>query len=139
MVEEDIELDNLAEEAIQKRRNVKDILVEMKDTSELMIDLAYSALLTNSQDIADEVEDLEDVRLAPLAAQHEVRGLQVAVDQARAMSLLEDKIDAWHAAIDGGSNSDGKKTGPRPTSGAIKLKRVHLDVSAALPGLLSSP
>jgi len=61
MVEEDIELDDIAEEAIQRKRNVKDILVEMKDTSELMIDLAYSALLTNSTAIADEVEDLEEL------------------------------------------------------------------------------
>ncbi len=61
MTEEDIELDDIAEEAISKKRNVKDILVEMKDTSELMIDLAYSALLTNSTDIAEEVEDLEEL------------------------------------------------------------------------------
>ena len=61
MVEEDIELDEIAEDAIQRKRNVKDILVEMKDTSELMIDLAYSALLTNSSDIAEEVEDLEEL------------------------------------------------------------------------------
>ena len=61
MIEEDIELDDIAEEAIQRKRNVKDILVEMKDTSELMVDLAYSALLTNSQDIAEEVEDLEEL------------------------------------------------------------------------------
>lgn len=61
MVEEDLELDEIAEEAIQKKRNVKGILVEMKDTSELMIDLAYSALLTNSQDIAEEVEELEEI------------------------------------------------------------------------------
>ncbi len=61
MVEEDIELDEIAEGALQKRRNVKDILVEMKDTSELIIDLAYSALLTNSTAIAEEVEDLEEL------------------------------------------------------------------------------
>ncbi|MBD3388509.1 MAG: potassium channel protein [Candidatus Altiarchaeales archaeon] len=61
MVEEDKEVDVLAEDAIQKKRNVKDILVEMKDNSELMIDLAYSALLTNSKSIAEEVEDLEEL------------------------------------------------------------------------------
>jgi uncharacterized protein with PhoU and TrkA domain len=61
MTEEDIELDDIAEEAIQRKRNVKDILVEMKDTSELIIDLAYSALLTNSKDISNEVEDLEEL------------------------------------------------------------------------------
>lgn len=34
--------------------------VELKDTSELMIDLAYSALMLNSRDLAEEVERLEE-------------------------------------------------------------------------------
>ena len=34
--------------------------VELKDTSELMMDLAYSALMLNSKDLADEVERLEE-------------------------------------------------------------------------------
>lgn len=34
--------------------------VELKDTSELMMDLAYSALLLNNQDLAEEVERLEE-------------------------------------------------------------------------------
>lgn len=41
-------------------QNVKDILVEMKDTSELMIDLAYSAVMYSSKEMADEVLELED-------------------------------------------------------------------------------
>ncbi|MEA3255027.1 MAG: potassium channel family protein [Candidatus Altiarchaeota archaeon] len=52
-------VDNIVGHAISRKRNVKDILVEMKDTSELMVDLAYSALLTNSKDIAEEVFELE--------------------------------------------------------------------------------
>jgi uncharacterized protein with PhoU and TrkA domain len=52
-------VDNIVDHAISRKRNVKDILVEMKDTSELMVDLAYSALLTNSKDIAEEVFELE--------------------------------------------------------------------------------
>jgi len=35
-------------------------LVELKDTSELMIDLAYSSLLLNSRELAEEVYRLED-------------------------------------------------------------------------------
>ncbi|MEM3041192.1 MAG: TrkA C-terminal domain-containing protein [Nitrososphaerota archaeon] len=35
-------------------------LVELKDTSELMIDLAYSSLLSNSRELAEEVYRLED-------------------------------------------------------------------------------
>ncbi|MCD6446207.1 PhoU family transcriptional regulator [Candidatus Bathyarchaeota archaeon] len=34
--------------------------VELKDTSELMIDLAYSSLLLNSRELADDVEKLEE-------------------------------------------------------------------------------
>ncbi|MFH1722378.1 MAG: TrkA C-terminal domain-containing protein [Candidatus Altiarchaeota archaeon] len=58
--EEETDVDDIVEEALSKQRSVKDILVEMKDTSELMVDLAYSSLLTNSEDIAEEVEELEE-------------------------------------------------------------------------------
>ncbi|MFC6904944.1 potassium channel family protein [Halalkalicoccus tibetensis] len=40
--------------------SVKDLLVEMKDTSELLIDLSYSAVLLNSESIAEEVLRLEE-------------------------------------------------------------------------------
>lgn len=42
------------------RRNVKDLLAEAKDTSELMVDLAYAAVFFNDEDLADEVDRLED-------------------------------------------------------------------------------
>ena len=59
-----------------KPRNVKDILTDMKDASELIVDLAYSALIFNSEDIADEVRELEekmdslkyDIRLMAMVA-----------------------------------------------------------------------
>lgn len=38
---------------------VKDLLIEMKDSSELIVDLAYSALLHNSESLAEEVLELE--------------------------------------------------------------------------------
>jgi len=41
-------------------KSVKDILIEMKNMSELMVDLAYSALLFNSKDAAEEVLKLEN-------------------------------------------------------------------------------
>jgi len=40
--------------------SIRDLLVEMKDTSELMIDLAYSAALFNSKKLAEEVLELEE-------------------------------------------------------------------------------
>ena len=42
-----------------KVRNVKDILVEIKDKAELMIDLAYSAILYDNEELADDVFELE--------------------------------------------------------------------------------
>lgn len=41
-------------------RKIVDKLAELKDTSELMMDLAYSSLLLNSQDLAEEVQMLEE-------------------------------------------------------------------------------
>jgi len=47
----------------EKRAKFEEIVskfVELKDTSELMMDLAYSALLLNSKELAEEVEGLEE-------------------------------------------------------------------------------
>src|SRR2546426_2048941 len=41
-------------------RNVKELLVEAKDVSELMVDLAYAAVFFNEEDLAEEVEELEE-------------------------------------------------------------------------------
>src|SRR5207249_2807182 len=41
-------------------RNVKELLVEAKDVSELMIDLAYAAVFFKEEDLAEEVEVLEE-------------------------------------------------------------------------------
>lgn len=41
-------------------RSVKDLLVEAKDASELMVDLAYAAVFFNEEKLAEEVERLED-------------------------------------------------------------------------------
>jgi uncharacterized protein with PhoU and TrkA domain len=40
---------------------VKDLLAEAKDTSEIMVDLAYAALFFNDEDLAEEVDRLEQV------------------------------------------------------------------------------
>jgi uncharacterized protein with PhoU and TrkA domain len=39
--------------------SVRDLLIEIKDMSELMIDLAYSAALFDNEELAEEVMDLE--------------------------------------------------------------------------------
>ena len=38
---------------------VKDLLVELKDASELMVDLAYAAVFFNEEKLAEEVGRLE--------------------------------------------------------------------------------
>lgn len=46
----------------QKRKftEIVDRFVELKDTSELMMDLAYSSLLLNSKELAEDVQSLEE-------------------------------------------------------------------------------
>jgi uncharacterized protein with PhoU and TrkA domain len=41
-------------------RNLKDMLAQAKDTSELMVDLAYAAIFYNSEDLSEEVFRLEE-------------------------------------------------------------------------------
>jgi uncharacterized protein with PhoU and TrkA domain len=56
--------------------SVKDLLTEMKDISELVVDLAYSAVIFDCEDMAQEVEELEikmdkllyQIRLAAMMA-----------------------------------------------------------------------
>src|SRR3954471_5213865 len=55
-------------------RNLKDMLSEAKDTSELMVDLAYAALYFEDPDMAEEVGELQE-RLADLI--HEMRAVCV--------------------------------------------------------------
>ena len=44
-----------------KKKTSEDIVLEIKDKSELMVDLAYSSLLYDNKTIAKEVYDLEDL------------------------------------------------------------------------------
>ena len=44
-----------------KKKTVEDIVLEIKDKSELMVDLAYSSLIYDNKTIAKEVYDLEDL------------------------------------------------------------------------------
>ena len=47
-------------------RTVKDLLIEAKDASELMVDLAYAAVFFNEEKLAREVEQLEERMAADL-------------------------------------------------------------------------
>jgi uncharacterized protein with PhoU and TrkA domain len=50
----------MAREVGYEPRSVKQLLAEMKDIAELMIDLSYSAVLLGSDEVAEEVLELED-------------------------------------------------------------------------------
>src|SRR3954451_14027688 len=58
----------------ERPRNLKTMLSEAKDTSELMVDLAYAALYFGDPDRAEEVDELEQ-RLSELV--HEMRAVSV--------------------------------------------------------------
>ena len=45
----------------ERPRNVKELLAESKDTSEIMVDLAYAAVFFADEDLAEEVDRLEEV------------------------------------------------------------------------------
>ena len=64
-----------------------DDLVELKDTSEMMMDLAYSALLLNSRHLAEEVLMLED-RMDRLHTEFELLVLQGRGEPEGARGLL---------------------------------------------------
>ncbi|MEM2918721.1 MAG: TrkA C-terminal domain-containing protein [Candidatus Altiarchaeota archaeon] len=87
-------VDDIVEEAISEHRSVKDILVEMKDNVELMIDLAYSALLVNSVEIAEEVRSLEE-RMDELQYEIETRLLL----SSRNIKEAEDIAGILHVAL----------------------------------------
>ena len=53
-------------------RNLREMLAEAKDTSELMVDLAYAALFFDDPDMADEVDQLES-QISELV--HQMRAL----------------------------------------------------------------
>jgi len=66
---------------------VRDLLIEMKNTSELMIDLAYSAALFNSERLAQEVVELER-RVDTLAYLLDMNAMLAARSAAEAESLV---------------------------------------------------
>lgn len=70
----------MVDERIRSRfERICDDLVELKDTSELMMDLAYSALLLNSRELAEEVQLLE-VKVDGLHTEFELQVLSSLSD-----------------------------------------------------------
>ncbi len=77
---------------------VEDLVLELKDTSELMIDMAFSSLIYHSEDLAEEVRLLEDhVDAIHSDVQfHALEGARqdvVSIDQALALARLSEATE----------------------------------------------
>jgi uncharacterized protein with PhoU and TrkA domain len=71
----------------EERRTVKDLLVDAKDASELMVDLAYAAVFFGDDDIAQEVIRLEETMSKIIAELHTIAILAArSREDAEAMS-----------------------------------------------------
>jgi uncharacterized protein with PhoU and TrkA domain len=97
---------------------VKELFTEMKDISELIIDLAYSALLFNNEEIAEEVKYLDvrmdklnyDIRMMAMMA---ARTKEDAEQLAGILQVAEAAESISNAARDiVNLLSKGEKTGP---------------------------
>src|SRR5687767_537265 len=73
--------------------NVKDLLAESKDTSEIMVDLAYAAVFFNDEDLAEEVDRLEEIMNGYLA---DLR--RISMLAARSPEDAEAMADVLHIA-----------------------------------------
>jgi hypothetical protein len=102
----------------QPPHTVKDLLVELKDASELMVDLAYAAVFFNDDKIADEVIRL-DRRSGDL------------LRRLRTMAMLAARApDAEGLAGCCGSATRSSGSAPRPQTSRAWSRRVW----GALPG-----
>ena len=96
---------------------VKELLTEMKDISELIIDLAYSSVLFNNDEIAEEVKYLEvrmdklnyDIRMMAMMA---ARTKEDAEQLAGILQVAEAAESISNAAGDIVSLLSKEKTGP---------------------------
>lgn len=83
-------------------KSVKDILTEMKDISELIVDLAYSAVIFDCDDMAVEVEELEikmdkllyQIRLAAMMATRTVEDAEQLSGILQVASMAENISNA---------------------------------------------
>ena len=101
----------------------KDVLIEMKDISELMVDLSYSAILFDSKEIALEVVNLEE-SMNKLVYQARIQSVLAArrIEEAEAMSGMLQVAEAAERIAN--SASDIAKLILKDIRFPAKLKRV---------------
>lgn len=82
--------------------NLEDLILEVKDKSELMIDLAYSSLIYDNRVIANEVYDLEEYidslhQTIYRIILNKLRDKEIDVDEALILLRL---VDSWEQIAD---------------------------------------
>jgi len=107
-------------------RNIKEMLTEMKDISESIVDLGYSAVIFNSEDIAEEVRALES-RMDGLLNEMRV----VAIMAARSHEEAEQMATTLQvaAAAEKISNAAGD---------IVRLLEIDIEKRPFLPSILAS-
>lgn len=100
-MEEVESIEEISDEVVEEKKTLKDILVEMKDLSEAIADLAYSAVLLNSKELAEEVMEMEE-EMDKLRIEAEIKAMLSARDQDDA----EDMVAMLHIANAAESISD---------------------------------
>jgi uncharacterized protein with PhoU and TrkA domain len=123
---------------------VKDLLSSMKDSSELIVDLAYSALLHNSENLAEEVLELER-QMDLLQLQARMNTLMAArnPDDARQLAPVLGIIGAAEKISDAAGEIAGLVLGEEMLPGSIQtalpeaievLERATVDADSAYAG-----
>ena len=112
------------EEIEYEHRSVKELLTEMKDISELIVDLAYSAVIFDYEDMAEEVNHLE-ANMDKLLYQMRLTAMLAArtVEDAEQLSGILQVA----SAAENISNAAGD---------IVKLLETKLDVRPFLPAML---
>lgn len=94
-------IEEISDEVVEEKKTLKEILVEMKDLSEAMTDLAYSSVLLNNKELAEEVMEMEE-EMDKLRIEAEIKAMLSVRDQDDA----EDMVAMLHIANAAESISD---------------------------------
>ena len=115
----------------------KDVLIEMKDISELMVDLAYSAILFDNKEIALEVINLEE-RMNKLVYQARIQSILGArrLEEAEAMSGMLQVAEAAERIAN--SASDMAMLILKDIKFPAKLKRVFPEAEEVVTRVIVS-
>ncbi len=118
--------------------NLKDVLIEMKDISELAVDLAYSAVLYESSAIAEEVIDLEE-RMNDLVYQARITSMMSVrrIDETEPMSGLLQLAEASERISN--NAADIAKNIMRHVSFPAKLRKAFPDAEEMTIRVAVSP